>query len=425
MKKTRDEIQEQIIAYHTQGYKKITIEWVTGLGKTKGALGYINELKKTISGLSVLILTAEISHKENWIKEINKHYPELVEHFVIECYASVQKHEELYYHCIIFDECHHITERVENVLGNISFDNCLFLSATINSDTNAAIKRIKPSLKYVKHRMSFGEVFDNNLLPKPNVIIYNISLDNTRQNHVYTKKRGKLRRTDVEHEFNDIRQFKDRYFQELKTKEPYSIRLNCTSLVKYNLLLSDFDYAKKAYFNKQVDYLKNNFLRAGLLIKQFMGNYKSEYLSDIEAALKQYKTLFFAGDIEHAEKFSLESDIPCLHSKQGMKTQSKILGDFLMNNKSLIVINKLKEGINIPNLDCVVIAQLSKENISFVQQVGRALRSETPVVIVLQLNNTKDQDYIRESFSVLPCNISVVNNTQELTSLINTIKNKI
>lgn len=92
------------------------------------------------------------------------------------------------------------------------------------------------------------------------------------------------------------------------------------------------------------------------------------------------KTLIFVSTIEQAEEFNSllhETKIPSVvvHSRLNQETLASRFRSFENGQAQILVnVHMLGEGVDIPGIDCIVMARLTESETVFVQQLGRGLR---------------------------------------------------
>ena len=112
--------------------RNMVLQWPTGLGKSKAAIDIINCIEAlTPVRYKVLLVVAEIAHKNNWIEEFHKFNTVVPDSVVIETYASLKNHKGEKYSLIVLDEGHHVGSDLRlDILSTIVADYVLVLSAT-------------------------------------------------------------------------------------------------------------------------------------------------------------------------------------------------------------------------------------------------------------------------------------------------------
>lgn len=95
------------------------------------------------------------------------------------------------------------------------------------------------------------------------------------------------------------------------------------------------------------------------------------------------KTLIFAVDIAHCKDLtemfvSKGISASYITSQEKAEEREQILADF-ENGKTQVLINRdiMTEGIDIPSVECIVLARVTRSSVLYIQMVGRGLRLHT------------------------------------------------
>lgn len=353
---TREEVTDYGLQL-TNTHNNICYEWATGLGKSLMSIKVIEKY-----GGEWKIIIAETNHEMNWIDEFKKHNKEhLLKNVSFHCYQSLHKVVGNYNY--IYDECHHLfSDNRMNLSNNIvtyQFNKRnIFLSATLTWKQKENLQAIFSNTYIFK--VSLSEAIKMKILPKPSVYLTPIELDNTVKNITY-------------------------HFS--KTKSTV-----CTEWQAYKFYNDRVNYLKEQYDLTQDKWTRINWLRAGNKRKQFLCDCKTRYAKQLVEKLDNKRLICFAGTIPQAVYLGKELAI---HSKIPKKKRLQIIEDF--NNQKihkLFVVDMLKEGMNLVNIEAGIIVQLDNQTRYSVQITGRVLRSIYPEQYVLFVENTQDETYI-------------------------------
>ena len=99
---TRESILEQALELSKE-HKYLILNWATGVGKSRGAI----EIAALDKPARILLIVAEIPHKENWKKEFERWNPELWSKVTVECYASLKNYKDTEWHQKVHDQAQH------------------------------------------------------------------------------------------------------------------------------------------------------------------------------------------------------------------------------------------------------------------------------------------------------------------------------
>jgi superfamily II DNA or RNA helicase len=140
-------------------------------------------------------------------------------------------------------------------------------------------------------------------------------------------------------------------------------------------------------------------LLAGLKRKEDISKLKDDIMGElIKTELKDKRSIIFAGSIEQAELYSGNS----VHSKKSKKQNDAIIEAFQNKHiNQIYAFKKLTEGMNFKDIDACLIVQLDVKDLTFIQKMGRALRSKMPEVYVIVIKNTSDERNWRNVSNVL------------------------
>lgn len=170
--------------------KYLILELITGMGKTKVAIGLINHICDRVSKIkgrpaTILILVAKTVHKKTWRDEIEMWGGIMSDCITLECYESMKKYRKTDFDIVVADEMQHLSDARLEILETININESFIgLSATIKGNTrdyflyrhNAEV--IKCGLK---------EAVKDNVLPEPTVYLLPLYLDTTR--YVYKSRK--------------------------------------------------------------------------------------------------------------------------------------------------------------------------------------------------------------------------------------------
>lgn len=335
---------------------------------------------------NILLVVAEIAHKDNWRKELEKWGGISNSSIRVECYASLKKLSDTQWDYIIFDEGHHLASdlRVE-ILRSIKAENIIILSATFPDNLRWNIESIFGN--FVVSSITLSEAIDSGILPRPKIFLIPMKLDNNNYNCTIIEEWGNK---------EDRKIYKCNYYERweyLKNKKKYPnvrLEISCTQSQKYEYLTSQFEYWKRQFFRTRQEYIKNKWLQVGSKRKRFLGECKTKDVKALLNKVKDKRFICFCASIEQAKLLGSNNAI---HSER--KDSLSIIDDF--NNKkinSLFAVGMLQEGQNLNDIQIGVIVQLDGAERAFIQKFGRVLRADSPIQFIFYYENTRDSEYL-------------------------------
>lgn len=348
---TREELHDFIATYNGN---KLLLEVATGYGKTLSAILLIEKL-----GGSWNIVVAETAHITTWKDEFIKHGKEhLLKNVKIFCYQSLHKHVNGSNY--IYDECHHLLAPAKIKLARIIQHNyAIMLSATVTTYQKTQLKYSIGEFDIVK--ITLSDAIESKVLPEPMVYFIGFNLDDNVRIHKYSFTKDKS--------------------------------ITVTEQEWYNRQSAYIDTLKQRFETSYSQSDKLRWLTAANKRKKFLADVKTKYARIILRELQNRRLLCFTNSIPQSELLGAGFTI---HSHNTAKVNNQRFEDFnnLITNK-LFAVGKLKEGVNLTQLDCAVVIQLDNSVKFYVQILGRSLRSVSPVLYVLYIKNSRDEEYTK------------------------------
>lgn len=387
---TRDNIQSKAINSFRE-HRRLILEWCTGLGKSKAAINIIKDLDSITPdrNIKVLLVVAEIAHKNNWKEEFDKWQLssfDVISNIDIVTYASLKNYRGSKYDLIVLDEGHHSGSVLRlDILSDIKADNVLVLSATLSDSVIDSLNHIYG--EFTVFKVTLKEAVGNNIIPKPDIRLVPLNLDNTSKSHEIIVVRGKSAKrvklnADTTSGWHIIKN---------KLKYPdIELHMTCTAKEKYFWLESKSEYWKRIYTRNGSEIAKNKWLQYGSARKKFLGELKSNYAKKAIRLLEDKRYICFCSSIKQAELLGKDKAIHSLR-----KDSLSVINDF--NSKKineLFAVGMIQEGQNLVDIDAGVIIQLDGTSRIFIQKLGRILRSKNPIVYILYFENTRDMAYL-------------------------------
>lgn len=373
----REEVRDSILNISTS-HKNILIELPTGYGKTKQALDIVKKHIKL--GEKILIVIPRIVLINSWKEEIKKWKLEkYLSYVTFTTYVSLPKHADKW-ELIIFDECHHLSERCRESLTSFTINRSILLSATVKLSIKDELREVFDNLYCYK--ISMREAIDNEVLPDPTIYLLPLTLNNSIQTETIVKNpKGHTPAitTDWNNRWSYIKQ-KDR-----------KVLIKCTERQYYSDLDSQIEWFKNKYMRSNNDIFRNKWLRlAGERLK-WLSNSKNRTVYNILKKLDKERTLTFCNSIEQTELLGSY----CINSKN--KNSLSVLDKFNSGKiNHITACNMLNEGMNLVNCRIGIYANLNSSETIVKQRLGRLLRHKNPIVIIPYFIDTREEELVNK-----------------------------
>ena len=340
--------------------KRLVCMWATGCGKSGVALQFL----KANPGKECLILVPEQNNIENWQKEFEK-FDVPMDNVEIACYASFHKYKGRVFDLLVFDEVPHIdTEKRKAICETVRGKYVLALGAVISDEEMASLE--KAYGLFYKSTIGLADAINMKLLPIPTVIVLHLQLDNKEFRHFYKGCRY-------------------------------------TDKGMYDRLALKVQGAVDTYNSKSSEANKRYMLACGNERKKFLGKMKEDAITRICRALdeKNKRYICFCSSIDQTLRIGGEEHSFTSKSTKSMRHLERFNSGEI---NSLFVVGKLIEGQNLSNIDCGIIGQIGGTKRITVQEIGRVIRSENPVVYVPIFDYTKDDSFLYTLTTSIPDN---------------------
>lgn len=356
------------------------LELATGSGKTKIALEKIKQNVDINKFYTVLIVVPRNVNKEEWKKEIQKWWPKNNCGFIYTTYVSLPKHKNKW-DFVIFDECHHLSDRCKNALLDFNIGHALFLSATISKGIKASIYDLFSNVKALK--ADLRDVIDDGILPDPKVFLLPLTLNNTSFNQIIVKN------PKAEGEPVKVH-WKDRWNYSKVKNIP--IHIYCTEQQYLHDLNSQIDWWKRRYMQTRNQGVKAKWLKLCGDRLNWLSRRKDNTILKLLKHLNSYRTLTFCSSIEQTEILGSN----CINSKND--NSEYILHEFNKNDRihHITACNMLNEGINLHNCQIGIYANVNSSEIIVKQRAGRLLRHKSPVIIIPYYKGTREEELVKQ-----------------------------
>lgn len=391
---TREETRDEIL---NMSNPNILCELPTGYGKTRVALDLMNKLFPNTNTIKtgLLIVIPRLVLIDNWKDEFVKWgYQKYLPYVEFVTYVSLPKKAGTWDY-VIFDECHHLSERCLDSLDSFDIKHSILLSATVKRDLRESLKLIFKDLGMYKVRIK--EAIQEEVLPDPRVYLIPLFLDSRTTNYTIIKNKSKGNPITI----NYIDRFK---WKNVKNRK---IIIRCTQTQCYNDQCGLIEWyrrrggviSKKLYLKACGDRLK------------WLSDQKTSYIKTLLDHLSQERTLTFCNSIAQTEELGTN----CINSKN--KESLHILEDF--NNGRVAHItacNMLDEGVNLTGCRVGIYAVLNSSERLIKQKLGRLLRHKDPIIIIPYYKYTRDEEIIKkmcEDYN--PELVTTISNINEIT----------
>lgn len=376
---TREDMQREILSLEGSNW---LLELATGTGKSKMALAKIKALSEAegegrtpLIGKTLLIVVSRNVHKKNWLNEIKKWWPNCELLLSFTTYVSFPKYKGDW-DFVIFDECHHLSERCREALCDFDIRHSVLLSATVSRSLKDELKEVFDDL--VSYKKDLRDVIEDEILPDPRVYLWPLDLRTdlpTESIWKNPKAKGRLIECSWATRWNYIKQ------------KACPVRIYCTERQYYTDLCGQIEYFKKRKYNVGC---KNKWLRLCADRLKWLSDKKVKYLHQLLPTLIKHRTLTFCNSIEQTELLGEY----CINSKNADSVQ--YLEDFNDGKiDHITACNMLNEGMNLFNCQIGIYANLNSSEAIIKQRMGRLLRHPNPVIIVPYFKNTREEELVQ------------------------------
>jgi superfamily II DNA or RNA helicase len=364
----------------------------TGSGKSKVAVDIVRDLwkdqflKEFVSDSNaiydttfreplniVLVVPTEKLRDNNWEEEFKKWGADNEYKILIRtCYASLNKYnskgEKIIYDLVILDEAHTLTELSSKFFSSSSVKRLLALSATppdAKAKEGTDVKKVA-LFKQFRIKTDFYYPLDqarkDGLVADYELWVVRTQLDNVDKYIEAGPKAKRFYQTELERY-----KFLTKMIQKFAMMKNF-IMLKVKSLERMRLIANSIE---------KLDVCKR-------LLEKCAGN----------------RILVFGGSIDQIEKL-MPGQV--YHSKSG-KVGHAYLAQFMAEEVDVCgTVAAANEGLNIPNLDIGLIAQISSDSRSLVQRIGRCIRARPDpnhksIVFIVIAKGTQDEKWLEAAF---------------------------
>lgn len=337
--------------------RRLLCTWATGVGKS----GIVLKFLQKHPDFTCLILVPESNNIDNWLAEFDKFGISTL-NVQIACYASIHKYKDTNWDLIVFDEMPHLdTYKRLTICRSLTGKFILALGAVIDDDERSSLQSVYGNFR--EDHIPLHLAIQYGLLPEPRVNILHVKLDDTEK----------------------------RYWSKGRVY---------TALDLYTMVTEKVKRAVDMYNASSSEFNRRKMLSAGSERKRLLGSLKQEKLRMLCQRLKEEGKRFicFCSSIQQAEmigeKNAFTSKTPA---------SAKLIERFNHHEiDSLYVVGKLIEGQNLRDIDCGILNQLGGTQRITIQECGRIMRSQNPVIYVLVMDESKDDSFLYTLTSSVP-----------------------
>lgn len=347
-------------------HNRVICNWATGVGKSRVAINFIDYMEMVENKRKVLLLVGETAHKKNWKTEFEEtvglqRAEELLSNIRMECYNSLGKCTETIWDLVVADEGHHLrSENRTGLLKELKTDRILILSATLSErgDGEALLRTLQEEYgDFVTLQYDTQDAIDDGVLPTPTINVIPLEL--------WDK---------AEERYDNITEYLER-----KKRE-------------YLAAVHDNGFFAKS--EEELEAMKARMLHAGGMRKQYLGHLKTRMAKKILQGFesKGLRYICFCANIDQVKELGGQNVI---NSKQTPKTNKQVIERFNAQEiDSLFAVGMLQEGVSLKNIQAGLIVQLDGKARPFIQRFGRVLRSSEPILDIIYVPDSRDEDYL-------------------------------
>lgn len=392
---TREEVRKEVLSIPNS---HVLLELPTSFGKTKLGLDRMVSVLGKKKSPKILIVIPRLVLVENWKDEFKKWKLEhLLKHVTFSTYVSVPKHVGKW-DVVIFDECHHLSERCQEALEHYSISHCIALSATVKKELKGNIQAVFPNIYCYK--VSMKEAIDEGILPDPRVYLIPLTLATGVPTETIIKNPKGVGNIEIS--------WATRW--SVLNQKKFKVTIYCTQQQYMEDLDKQIEWFKGKYMRTRSDIFKNKWLKLCGDRLKWLSSKKNAYMKTLLDLLDKERTLTFCSSIEQTEELGEN----CINSKN--KTSSKILQAFNEGKVNHITAcNMLNEGMNLVNCRVGLYANLNSAENIIKQRLGRILRHEDPIIIIPYYKGTREEELVKtmlEDYN--PKLVTVVNSLNKL-----------
>jgi superfamily II DNA or RNA helicase len=425
---SRNSLKQKVLSAVEENYSDIFLDCATGAGKTHLMMCMMEKILSK-SNKRILFVVPKITMINNHTQDFIKHgFEKMLNNIDMICYNSLSKQADIY-SAIFCDESH-------NLFGK-TLSESKYFKALENFNVQHRIYASATNLKYYEDfvRNSFGnklinvqatllDLIESGILPTPTIIVKRVYLDNTERKYSYIFRNYKtksLKPDDVikSKTINYHKNWKKDYYSLPKEKTNFIIK--CNQQEYLDIIDDELLRLQKLSFQQGgSEYIIFQQKQLGLHRKNMFAEFKESYIKERINHLRKDNKRFVCFLPTIDQLYNYEESLS-VHSKKTNKENESVIERF--NNKKsdeIYSVGILKEGFNLFDIDAGIIAQLNNPsthsgkaytkvknnqddliNGDLIQQIGRVMRSEHPVVYIYCFANTKDEEITKLSLKPL------------------------
>ena len=339
------------------------LEWCTGVGKTRVPLFILKPEDK------VLIVHGDRTYYlKSWQEEIRIINSNINAEFTT--LQSLTKYVGQEFDYLIFDEADLITPNYLEIFQAIKFNRYIFLSAKVKKDKKDLLKKI---CRFKVHIVKLEEAIEKEWLPKPEIRVIYLTLDNVHRVHQYILRPKQAQTVTIN--------YPDRW-NWIKVSHARVV-VKCTAQEYYNYLTEQIDYFKGI---GKFDIANMR----GSARKRFLAELKSDVVRKLVLRHSGDRIVTFAGSIAQCEE--LAGDKAKIHSKQKAAINRQMLESY--NNyevNELYNVGSLVRAVSLTSLDIGIVLTLTGDTVEGYQKLGRLMRSKIPIIYFPTFKNTTEK----------------------------------
>lgn len=425
---SRNFLKQKVLNAVEKNYSDIFLNCATGAGKTYLMMSMMQAILAK-SDKKILFVVPKITMIENHKKDFIKHgFEKMLNNIDMICYNSLNKQKDNY-SAIFCDESH-------NLFGK-TLSESKYFKALEKFNVLHRVYASATNLKYYEEfvKKSFGDnlikieatlldLIESGVLPTPTIIVKKVYLDNKERKYSYIFRNYKTKSlkpddTVKSKTIDYHKNWKKDYYS--LPKEKTNLIIKCNQQEYLNIIDDELLRLQRLSFQQGgSEYIIFQQKQLGLHRKNMFAEFKESYIrSRIDLLRKDNKRFVcFLPTID--QLYNYEESLS-VHSKKSNKENENVIERFNSKKSDEIYsVGILKEGFNLYDIDSGIIAQLNNPsthsgksytkvknnqddliNGDLIQQIGRVMRSENPIVYIYCFANTKDEEITKLSLQPL------------------------